>query len=183
MNKILLLSGGLDSVVCLAENFKDIGLCLCVDYGQEHDIEIKYAKYWAELYNVAYNEIKIPKIEKSSIVEYSFRNSILLSVACSIAKARNFTHVIIGCNDTDRADFVDCKHEFIETFNQISSMQGIKIDAPLLYKNKMEILRIAKDLNIDLNLVWSCYMPDENKKPCGKCLSCTTRSNAYVQNK
>lgn len=48
---------------------------------------------------------------------------------------------------------------------------------PIINLTKRDMLDIAKEHNFDYILQWtkSCWWPDENGKPCGKCLMCTTR--------
>ena len=42
--------------------------------------------------------------------------------------------------------------------------------------NKVEVIKIATELKVPLDITWSCYQDIE--KPCGKCKSCKKREDA-----
>lgn len=67
---LVLLSGGLDSAVCLATAVQEHGsenvIALNSFYGQKHDKEIQCARQLAEFYNVKYLEIDLSEVMKHS---------------------------------------------------------------------------------------------------------------------
>src|SRR3989344_917413 len=53
---------------------------------------------------------------------------------------------------------------------------SIFIIAALIDKDKTEIIKLGKELNVPFELTYSCYI--ENG-PCGKCLNCMLRKKAF----
>src|SRR5574344_1034348 len=126
MNKksIILLSGGLDSLVCLGTQKEDfnIDLAITFDYGQRSvEYEINAAKKLAEYYNVTHKVIKLPflkEITNTALVNYDKdvpqeelytedsakavwvpnRNGLFLNIAAAYADSYNYTHIIFGAN-------------------------------------------------------------------------------------
>lgn len=75
---LVLLSGGIDSTVCLAlaikNHKKENVTTLCINYGQHNKKELEHAKKICEYYQVPYNEVDITNIyknSKSSMIETS----------------------------------------------------------------------------------------------------------------
>ena len=115
------------------------------------------------------------------------RNIIFLSFALSYAEAINAEAIFIGAHAQDYSGYPDCRPEFFRAFIKVShqgtkiGIQGkpIKIIAPLLRKNKSQIIKLGEKLNVPFGLTWSCYKG--NKKPCGKCDSCYYRAKGFRQ--
>ena len=53
----------------------------------------------------------------------------------------------------------------------------MKIETPLLYKNKKEIVELGMQLNVPFEWTWSCY--EGGEVPCGKCDSCLLRERGF----
>jgi 7-cyano-7-deazaguanine synthase len=48
--------------------------------------------------------------------------------------------------------------------------------------NKSDVIQLALDLNVPLELTWSCYEEeDEYGNPCGKCKACLERKFGFQQ--
>jgi len=201
---ILLLSGGIDSTTLLAklsnENYEVVTVSF--HYGQKHEIELNYAKKNAEKYGVKkHHIIELDKtLFKSSalvnrevdIVTYEnnelpegqvnayvpFRNLLFISTALSLAETMNINEVYLAFNSNDKANFWDCRTEFIERINAISSSNtSIQIKTPFIHLSKTEVVKLAGQLNVDLNNTITCYQPNEATE-CGVCLSCITKQKA-----
>jgi 7-cyano-7-deazaguanine synthase len=161
----LLFSGGLDSTLCLHKY--DVELAVGFDYGQAHAIELEYAKKIADVYNVKFQIVRIPKIDKTDDLVFAGRNAILLSHAASIAQAEGLDQVMIGCNKSDAEMFPDCRPEFIASISiAFEIAYGVSISAPLLKMTKKEIKAESPFLD-----TWTCYQPKDGR-PCGVCYSC-----------
>lgn len=144
MKAVVLLSGGLDSTVCMAYA-KDKGYELypiSFNYHQRHSIELTRAKQIAAYFNVAkhliidtnMNEIggsaltdtqlDVPEgcIERSDIpITYvPARNLIFLSYALGYAEVIGAQHIFIGVNALDYSGYPDCRPEFIKLFQQLA---------------------------------------------------------------
>lgn len=207
---IILLSGGLDSLVSLGlSNDLNITLALTFDYGQksakgEIDASTEIAKYYGinhkvialdwlkNITNTALvNNTEIPsgknlKLDKNSMkqVWVPNRNGLFLNIAASFADAQNFTNIVIGANKEEAQTFSDNTKEFIERVNaefEYSTLNHPKVIAPLINFDKNDIVKQALEHSIPLELVKSCYKYPH--KHCGECESCIRLKNALQNNK
>ena len=55
----------------------------------------------------------------------------------------------------------------------------MKIETPLLHKNKKEIVELGLKLGAPLEWTWSCYVGGE--VPCGECDSCLLRAKGFEE--
>ncbi len=181
--------------------------CLIFDYGQRHKKEIESAKKLAKKASCLAQVIKIKlpwggsslldkklnipygkhKIEGGAIPStyVPARNIIFLSFALSFAEALKAEKIFIGAHIHDYSGYPDCRPEFYNAFKKIISTgtksgvenRGIKIETPLIHKDKAGIIRMAKKLGVPLELTWSCY--SGGRRPCGKCDSCYYRQRGF----
>lgn len=144
MKAVVLLSGGLDSTVCMAAA-KDAGCELfpiSFNYHQRHSRELESARSVAAHYQVAKHlvietnlddmggsaltdsSIQVPdgKIGETDIpVTYvPARNLIFLSYALGYAEVVGADRIYIGVNALDYSGYPDCRPEFIELFQQLA---------------------------------------------------------------
>lgn len=172
MRTVLMLSGGMDSALCLAMYPDDVALCVSFDYGQPHKIELEYAAEIAKHYGTEQMVITLPTLPKVDDVVFAGRNAVLLTHAAAIAQARVFDAVMIGCNADDAARFPDCRSWFLtELAAALSHTYGVGIRAPLLKYSKSNV--IAECIRRKVPATWTCYAPSAGK-PCGECYSCNT---------
>lgn len=207
---IILLSGGLDSLVSLAYSQKqakyDIKLALTFDYGQKSvKSEIDASKKICEYYNIKHQVIKLDwlkEITTTSLVsdkkvpDTDFltsqsaasvwvpnRNSLFLNIAACFCDSFGFKYIIYGANKEESTNFPDNTEEFREqiskTFKTSTRVQP-SVVAPLINCNKDDIVRIAVEDSIPLELVRSCY--NSGEKHCGKCESCYHLKKALLAN-
>ena len=201
---ILLLSGGLDSTTLLAklssENYKIIAFSF--HYGQKHGIELNYAKHNAQKYSVKKHhiieldnilfkssallnsEIDIATYENKELpigqinAYVPFRNLLFISTALSLAETMNIDEVYLAFNSDDSHNFWDSKIDFIEKINAIStSNSSIQIKTPFINISKSKVVKLARQLNVDLQNTITCYQPNEATE-CRVCLSCITKQKA-----
>lgn len=200
-NKLIIISGGMDSVTLLYKEKQNIEIALSFYYGQKHNKELNFAKMNCEELN-----IKWYKIDISSILPYlksdllltgkdipeghyedvsmkktvvPFRNGIMLSIACGIAESNGCQYVLIANHCGDHAIYPDCRNDFIEAMNRAmfcGTYKNIQIESPFISIDKRQIALIGKRLNIDYSKTWSCYKGQ--KKHCGKCGTCIERKEA-----
>lgn len=198
---VVLLSGGMDSAVTLyiARKKGYRTHCLIFDYGQRHKKEISFAKKLARLARSGYfvldiklpwkksalldKKLEVPQNRVSSGVPITYvpaRNTIFLSFALSFAEAIGAGAIFIGANARDFSGYPDCRPLYFKKFNALlkkaTKAKGIRIEAPLLYKTKKEIVSIGRRLGVPFELTWSCYKG--GKRPCGKCDACRLRAKA-----
>lgn len=176
---LLLLSGGIDSIVCLEilmDKYKVIGIGF--DYNQPHKIELKYAKAYATQKNIDYSIKTLSTIEKIDDIVFSGRNAILLSNAFSLAYKNNIKFVTIGVNKDDSELFSDCRKSFIDAMRTVAEAYSVELLTPLIDKTKKEVIELSKIYDVDINSTWTCYFPTTSKERCGKCYSCVGLNNA-----
>lgn len=212
---IILLSGGLDSVVSMAKAMEEVDVksALFFDYGQKaFDRELKASSAVAKFYNADYKVIKldwlrdistsslntnenIPQLNKydldneeitkqsASSVWVPNRNALFINIAAAIAEANNYSKIILGANIEEGATFKDNTIEFINAVNntlKYSVNTDIEVIAPLINKNKTEIVEVGIKLNVPFELIFSCYHNSE--KHCGLCESCLRLKRALELN-
>jgi len=183
VDKLILLSGGLDSAVCLAMN--PGGHTLFVNYNQESkNRERAASRKISRAFGAIHHEVgiftenlKVNHVYADVKGVVPMRNCLLISVASMVGKTTfgdSDVEVIIGVQRGDNADFVDCRASFIEQMNEISAAFGVSVSAPLLTKSRAEVQAIAEKYDKDTSFIrdtWSCYRGNESG-PCGECLSC-----------
>lgn len=210
MNKsIILLSGGLDSLVSLglAKKEYNVELALTFDYGQKSlKNELEASKQMSEYYGLEHKVVELPFLknithtsvvsddevptdiygteESAKAVWVPNRNGLFLNIAAAYADSYNYTHILIGANKEEGQTFPDNTQEFIDGINEsfkYSTMAGVKVVAPLINYDKNDIVRLALEHSIPLEMVRSCY--NEAEKNCGKCESCKHLLYALKYNK
>jgi 7-cyano-7-deazaguanine synthase len=117
------------------------------------------------------------------------RNTIFLSVAMGWAEVLDSSDIFIGVNALDYSGYPDCRPEFIRAFEAMARLatragvegRSLAIHTPLLALSKAEIIRLGVTLGLDYGLTHSCYDPDPNGRPCGRCDSCQLRASGFAQ--
>ena len=207
---IVLLSGGLDSMVCaaLAREAGFAVVALTIDYGQRHRVELESAQAIAagladkqivlpldlrEFGGSALtDELDVPKdglVEGIPVTYVPARNTIFLSLALGLAEASGARDIFIGVNALDYSGYPDCRPEFIAAFQSLASLatkagvegERFTIHAPLLDMSKADIAREAQRLGLDAGLSHSCYDPLPDGRHCGQCDACRLRSKGFAE--
>ena len=206
----MLLSGGMDSMVCAAiarERGYSV-LALTVDYNQRHRIELDAARrIAAELADkhivlpldltafggsALTSDIAVPKrgVEPGIPVTYvPARNTIFLSLALGLAEASGARDLFIGVNALDYSGYPDCRAEFIAEFEKLANIAtkaGVEggtftIHAPLQHMTKADIAKEARRLGLDASLSHSCYDPLPDGRHCGRCDACRLRAKGFAE--
>jgi 7-cyano-7-deazaguanine synthase len=211
---VALISGGLDSAVATAcaraEGFEVHALS--VHYGQRHDAEIEAARAIASTLGCAgHREISVDlaAFGGSSLTDplapipqdraegeigrgipstyVPARNTVLLSLALSMAEALGARDLFLGVNAVDYSGYPDCRPEFLAAFEalaKVATKAGVegdpfRVHAPLLKMTKADIVRRGVELGVDLGLTRSCYDLDHWGRACGHCDSCSLRRKGF----
>ena len=141
---VVLLSGGLDSTVCMAVA-KSQGMDIypiSFNYHQRHSIELEGAKKVAEFFGVKKHliiETNMEQIGGSALTDQAIqvpdgdteradipvtyvpaRNLIFLSYALGYAEVIGASSIFIGVNAVDYSGYPDCRPEFIEKFQRLA---------------------------------------------------------------
>ena len=208
---VVLLSGGLDSVTCLAIAAKEKYAlhALSFDYGQRHRIELALARENAEKAGAKFHLVSfrlgVPEAsaltsKEAAVPDYiegehgipatyvPARNLVFLSFATALAESIGAKDIFIGVNSLDYSGYPDCRPEFIEAFNKtisVGTKQGceskIEVVSPIMRMSKCEIIRLGTSLGVDYSLTHSCYDPTPEGLSCGVCDSCRLRLEGFRQ--
>ena len=144
---VVLLSGGMDSAVVLAE-MRHAGFechALSFDYGQRHRVELERAAEVARMLGAASHrtaridlrafgasaltaDIAVPKDRDVAVahgipVTYvPARNTIFLAHALAMAESTGARDIAIGVNAIDYSGYPDCRPEFVEAFERLANL-------------------------------------------------------------
>lgn len=205
---IILLSGGLDSLVALG-GFKeeyDIELALTFDYGQKsvkQEIEAskKICKYYKIKHKVIHldwlkdithtalvSEKNIPTsnlgtTESAKSVWVPNRNGLFLNIAACFADSYGYNYIIFGANKDEGETFPDNTEKFRTKISEVfeySTLKKPKVVAPLINYSKDDIVKIAVEKQVPLEFTRSCYGTEDIH--CGKCESCNHLKKALINN-
>jgi len=180
-------------------------MLLFFDYGQRNlEAERKFSKSCAHELKAEFKEIKIKELkeispsfltsdkkakklsrkdlknteEESKKWYVPFRNGIFLSYAVALAesffiKEKKKFDVFVGFKNEGKESYPDATKEFVHKFNKL---QKIKIVAPLIKKDKEDIIKLGNKLGVDFKKTHSCYIGNQH---CGSCLSCMLRKEGF----
>jgi 7-cyano-7-deazaguanine synthase len=208
---VVLLSGGLDSMVCAALA-REAGYtlnALTIDYNQRHRRELDAARAIAALLgaerhvilpldlrqfggSALTDDIAVPKDGVGADIPVTYvpaRNLVFLSLTLAWAEALGARDVVIGVNALDYSGYPDCRPEFIQGFADLARLatkagaegDDFRIHAPLQFLGKAEIAAEAGRLGLDPAMSWSCYDPQSDGSACGLCDSCRLRKEGFAK--
>jgi len=118
------------------------------------------------------------------------RNTVFLSVALAWAEVLEASDIFIGVNALDYSGYPDCRPEFIAAFEKMANLalkaavegrMRVRIHTPLIGMTKAQIVRLGSELGLDFGLTHSCYDPDPEGRPCGRCDSCLLRRKGFEE--
>jgi 7-cyano-7-deazaguanine synthase len=207
---VVLLSGGLDSMVCagIARERGFAVVALTIDYNQRHRVELDAARRIAAQLadrhivlpldlrafggSALTSDIAVPKEGVGEGIPVTYvpaRNTIFLSLALGLAEASGARELFIGVNALDYSGYPDCRPEFVTEFERLANIAtkaGVEgdrftINAPLQYMTKADIAREAQRLGLDAALSHSCYDPLPDGRHCGECDACRLRAKGFAE--
>ncbi len=196
MKAVISLSGGQDSVTCLYLALSK-GLeveAIGFDYGQSHAKELEAAHNICKNLGVSYKVFNVRGLladssltkhsdhnEKSDVdasLPASFtpgRNILFLAIAASYAAKIGAKQIWTGVCQTDYSGYPDCRREFVDAMQQAVSLGAgagpLEIVTPLMYLNKAETWKLAKDLgclDVIINETVTDYDADQTMNAWGK---------------
>ena len=207
---VILLSGGLDSATVVAMAKAEGFSCysMSFDYGQRHRAELQAAEQVARQLGVIEHKViglDLNGIGGSALTDDSIavpetpsegipltyvpaRNTVFLALALGWAEVLNAQDIFIGVNAVDYSGYPDCRPEFVKAFETMANLatkagvegQGFRIQAPLQYLSKAEIIQVGTRLGVDYGLTVSCYQADVQGRACGRCDSCRLRAAGFA---
>ncbi len=193
MASILLLSGGLDSLVAAwaSREKHPPKLAVTFDYGQRSaPRELEAALCVAAELDTDHRLVKLPwmsRLMPSSLsdphtdladaddaaVWVPARNAVFISIAAAHAEALDCDTIVCGFNAEEAATFPDNSPEFVRRCNamlELATQNRPRVHSPTLDMTKEEIAARGVELGAPLHLTWSCYTA--GPEHCWECPSC-----------
>ncbi|MFM7390390.1 MAG: 7-cyano-7-deazaguanine synthase [Vampirovibrionales bacterium] len=191
---VVLLSGGVDSAVCLYALQAlgvEIELALNMNYGQQAWVkEHQAVQALCESASVPLETIELPWLatllpkgmqatattqQQQSLanVWVPNRNGVLLNMAASYAEARGAKYVSFGANADEAHAFSDNSEQYWQWVNstlRLSTQTGVQILVPTGPLSKTAIVELGVALGVPFEHIWSCY--GHGELHCGQCTSC-----------
>lgn len=203
---LIVFSGGLDSTTCLFWAVKKFGRknvsAVTFDYGQRHRVELRSAGRIARMCRVPLKVIririfselggnsltgKIPVPIKTTGrgLPSTFvpgRNIIFLSFAAAYAYRAGVRNLVAGVCEADFAGYPDCRESTMRALARalrLGMAYPFRIHTPLIRKTKAASVRLARSLGAfgALAVSHTCYQG--SVPPCGKCVACRQRAEAF----
>jgi 7-cyano-7-deazaguanine synthase len=207
---LVVLSGGLDSTVCMALATAEAGsppLALTFDYGQRHRTELDRSAGVAGHYRSEHlvvvldtrvwggsaltdPSIDVPTGDGGDGIPVTYvpaRNSIFLSVALGVAEARDLDAVWIGVNAIDYSGYPDCRPEFIEAFRAVAATgqkRGVEGDPIAIRTPLIDSTKadiVRQGLSLGAPLGLTWSCYRGGDKPCGTCDACVLRARGFAE--
>jgi 7-cyano-7-deazaguanine synthase len=197
---LVLLSGGIDSATALylVKGRGERCATLSIDFHRRNRREVEAARAIAEAAGVEeQTELNLSflgeavdlggevrrEVEARGIplTFIPYRNLVFYSVGCYWAWTKGLGTVVVGHNAEDRNLFSDVGQNLIEAFNSLAAAmipwRSVRVEAPLLGMGKLEVVRLALELGVPLELTWSCWR--EGDLHCGVCEGCVKRKEVF----
>ncbi len=205
---VVLLSGGMDSAVCLRVAQRD-GFepwTLSFDYGQRHRAELAAAEAVATACGVPAAHRRVLGLghvfsgsaltgdravaldraaeEIGADIPATYvpaRNIVFLALATAFAEPLGATDLFIGVNTLDYSGYPDCRPTFIAAFTEavrLGTVGGVSIHTPLAELDKAGIVRLGLSLDVPFAQTLTCYLG--SRPACGRCDACQLRRRGFA---
>lgn len=202
---IVLFSGGIDSTTvlfwALDQGFDVIALSL--NYQGRAQQELQATRRIAQSAQIHYIEVPLPFLQTASdLIRHDpkafkdinvpqgyipTRNLIYYALAAYHSEIYSAEYIIAGHLETDSIGFPDATPQFFQAVEAIINMMQLDpqnkgsrhILLPFLTKTKTEVVQMAVQLKVPLELTWSCHY--DRPEHCENCESCWEREEAFKQ--
>jgi len=208
MSAVVLVSGGLDSAVCLAEAVLEFDVALLhINYGQRteerelqafHDLGDHYGISRRLVADISY----LREIGGSSLVDEAmevetglptgegkvpstyvpFRNAHILCVGVSWAEVIGATALFIGAVEEDGSGYPDCREEFYRLFGAAVTA-GTKPDTDITIRTPLIELDkaaiVKRGVDLGVPLHLTWSCYTDSIEACGVCESCRLRLRGF----
>jgi 7-cyano-7-deazaguanine synthase len=140
--------------------------------------------------NVEVKKVRRKELADSSKESKKFyvpcRNTIFLSYSLALAESlykdkKETYDIFVGFKNEGKESYPDTTSEFVKQMNELSRIgcyKHFKIKAPLIKKDKEDIVKLGIKLGVDFKNTFSCYN-SLNGKHCGYCLACRLRQEGF----
>ena len=207
---MVMLSGGMDSAVALADAVSKFGrhnvIAVTFEYGQRHRKETDAAKALAEHFGIADHivfmvnlqqiggssltdkDIEVPDVKNDlrpnevAVTYVPMRNTIFLSICAAYAEVYGCSLIYTGFNWIDSGGYPDTTEEYIEAFDML--LQIGSRDKPLIYAPLVKMTKADIVRHGErLHVPWEKTWSCYKglMHPCGKCNACVQRAKGFKE--
>ena len=210
LTAVVVLSGGLDSTVCMGVAARDgcKPLALTFDYGQRHRVELARATAVAAHYGAEHLVVRLDASQwgGSALTDATIdipdataagtdipvtyvpaRNLIFLAVAMGVAEARDADAIYLGINALDYSGYPDCRPEFVASFAdtaRLATKRGVE-GRPVAIRTPLVDLTKADIVRlgraVDAPLDLTWSCYRGGDRPCGTCDACVLRAKGFAE--
>jgi len=183
MKRLLLLSGGMDSIALAWMLRPD--LSLTIDYGQRAaEGEIRAAAAVSHELGLLHQVLHIdcsslgsgdmagtPPSDFAHVPEWwPFRNQLLITMAAAVAVHENYDTIVIGTVAND-ASHADGRIDFLDAMSHVLALQegGVTLEAPAIQETTVQFCRRIGVPHSVLGWAHSCHVGSFG---CGTCRGC-----------
>ncbi len=196
LKSIILLSGGLDSLVSatIAKKKSNPLFALTFDYGHRAArMEISASKKICLGLKIKHKVVKLPifgefknlallrskkrvstrKFHRLDDVWIPNRNGLFINIAACFAEYYHAAIIVTGFNRDEAAEFPDNKPQFMAAINHalmFSTLTKVKVRSYVSEYTKKQIYKLGLKYKAPVQYIYSCYLG--KKEMCGKCTSC-----------
>ncbi|MDA8293637.1 MAG: 7-cyano-7-deazaguanine synthase QueC [Actinomycetota bacterium] len=208
---LVVLSGGLDSTVCMAIAAAEHGrppLALTFDYGQRHRTEVDHAAGIAGAFRAEHlvvsidarpwggsaltdSSIAVPAGEADAegipVTYVPARNLVFLSVALAVAEARDLDAVWTGVTAVDYSGYPDCRPEFVDAFRRVGALalrrgvEGRPVEVRTPLIDRTKADIVRTGLALNAPLSLTWSCYQGGDAPCGTCDACRLRARGFAE--
>lgn len=205
---VILLSGGMDSTVCVAEAINDqFEPCtLHVNYGQRTEMkELESFNAVSDYFNVKHRLVtdikhlvaiggssltdKKIEVSKADLTNQEiptsyvpFRNANILSIAVSWAEVIGANAIYIGAVEEDSSGYPDCRKSFFEQYEKMVEL-GTKPSTQIKIKTPIIHLKkseiVKRGLELNVPFKLTWSCYQSQTEACGVCDSCALRLRGF----
>ena len=159
--------------------------------------ELKAARMIGEATRVLEHRfVRLPDLKEAGDIEgfdlrglprsyIPMRNAIFYSFAGSMAEETGAGAIVGGHNQDDGRVFDDVSEAFFAAIENSMRMGSpllrrnrLKIERPLRLKTKAQVVSLARDLAVPLEMTWSCHR--DGREHCWDCDGCASRAAAFT---
>lgn len=123
--------------------------------------------------------------KQSNAWYFPCRNIIFLTYAITFAesillKNHGKSNIFVGFKCEGNDSYPDATITFVKQLNRLSKIATkgkFRIFAPLIHKDKEDIIKLGKKLDVDFKKTFSCYTG--KRYHCGHCLACRLRQEGF----
>ncbi len=203
MRALVLLSGGLDSAVCLwwARTQGWDLLPMTVNYHERPAAEVRAVRdllaavgtrdllqvplpFLKEVDDLKRDGLENPLLADAPDAYIPARNMIFYALAGYYAETLGTPLVVGGHNGIDPETFPDSSPDFFTHVNSLYRLglwsyprNQVSIKLPLAGRPKEEVVTMGLKLGVPFERTWSCYY--DGDRHCGRCPSCLERKDAF----